>query len=404
MAFVAGNFVAGSILASWTPLRSSSTPNITTWYHASTKKMIDYNSLTDVGTTVATGSPRRSAIAAAFGAPILAANQRVANPPTIPTAVIPNTGTGASAIPVSPSSSGSSSSGSPRNFGLKYAVYPEDMGATKMDRIMFEMRKAGARTGQFSGSSSSGLTGFGPLPTGESLGSVFLGIQGAISDSNSVDWSGATMNPLQAALAESAIKAMGEGKNVAKMIGELANNVMNKAKKAIGSGDSRSNLQILLAQEAVQAQGLLSRLKGQVANPNLELLFNGPQLRTFSFNFRMVSRSTTEAANVKKIIRFFKQGMAMQTRTDTDIFLKSPNVFDIQYQSGEDGKAHRSLPQIKRSALIRCDVNYVPDGSYMTFADATQGFPMTCYDLSLGFSEISPLTAGDYDTSDDIGF
>jgi hypothetical protein len=230
-----------------------------------------------------------------------------------------------------------------------------------------------------------------------------LGIQGAISDSNSVDWSGATMNPLQAALAESTIKAMGnQTNNVAKMIGGLANDVMNKAKKAIGSGDSRSNLQILLAQEAVQAQGLLSRLKGQVANPNLELLFNGPQLRTFSFNFRMVSRSTTEAANVKKIIRFFKQGMAIQT-TDTDIFLKSPNVFDIRYQS-EDGKAHRSLPQIKRSALIRCDVNYVPDGSYMTFADATQGFPMTCYDLSLGFSEISPLTAEDYDTSDDIGF
>lgn len=401
MAFVAGNFVAGSTFASWTPLRSSSTPNITTWYHASTKKMIDYNSLTDVGTAVATGSSRRSAITAAFGTQILSANQRGATSPTTPIAAAAKAG--APAIPVSPSSSGSSSSGSPRNFGAKYAVYPEDMGATKMDRIMFEMRKAGARRGQFSGSSSSGLTGFGPLPTGESLGSVFLGIQGPISDSNSVDWSGATMNPLQAALAESAIKAMGDKtQNVAKMIGGLANDIMNKAKKAIGSGDSRSNLQILLAQEAVQAQGLLSRLKGQVANPNLELLFNGPQLRTFSFNFRMVSRSTTEAANVKKIIRFFKQGMAIQI-TDTDIFLKSPNVFDIRYQS-EDGKAHRSLPQIKRSALIRCDVNYVPDGSYMTFADATQGFPMTCYDLSLGFSEISPLTAEDYDNSDDIGF
>lgn len=397
MAFVAGNFVAGSTFASWTPLRKSSTPNITTWYHAESGTMINYDSIRDIGVKQLPGSSGRIQVEKDFAPLIAAANQRLKTPTT-------PTGTSPISVPAAGGSSSSGGSNKPRNFKTKYAIYPEDMGTTKMDRIMFEMRKAGTRIGQFSGSSSSGLTGFGPLPTGESLGSVFLGIQGPISDSNSVDWSGATMNPLQAALAESAIKAMSDPTNdVGEMLSKLGGKVLEKAKKAIGSGDSRSNLQILLAQEAVQSQGLLSRLKGQVANPNLELLFNGPQLRTFSFNFRMVSRSTTEAANVKKIIRFFKEGMAVQT-TDTDIFLKSPNVFDIQYQSGESGSRHRSLPKINTSALIRCDVNYVPDGSYMTFADEAQGFPMTCYDLSLGFSEIAPLTAEDYDNSDDIGF
>ena len=204
-------------------------------------------------------------------------------------------------------------------------------------------------------------------------------------------------------MADSAITAMrNQTNNVANMLGDLGKDIFNKAKKVMKSGNDRNNIQILLAQEAVQAQGLLSRLSGQVANPNLELLFNGPQLRPFTFSFRMAPRSSTEAANVKKIIRFFKQGMAVQT-TENDIFLKSPNVFEIQFQSGESGSLHRSLPKIKRCALIRCDVNYTPDGSYMTFADSSEGYPMTCYELSLAFSELEPLTATDYDSTDDIG-
>ena len=45
-----------------------------------------------------------------------------------------------------------------------------------------------------------------------------------------------------------------------------------------------------IAGEAVGVQGLLSRATGTVLNPNLELLFQGPQLRPFTFQFRLSPR------------------------------------------------------------------------------------------------------------------
>jgi len=406
MAFVPGDHVSGSTLSSWTPLRSPTRPELTTWYHASSGKMIDYNSTRNTASVVNPGTTRRDAIIDAFGDSIRAADRRARGGSTTPRA---DAGTGPTSLPVIPSGSDTVRGTGPRDFGARYSYYPEDLATTKQDRIKFEMFTASTRGGAVTRGSESGLIGFGPRTGGESRGTVFLGIQGQISDSNSVDWSGSTINPLQAALADSAITAMrDQSKDVTSMLSGLGKDIFDKVKKTMKSSDARNNVQIFLAQEAVQAQGLLSRLGGQVANPNLELLFNGPQLRPFTFNFRMTPRSGNEANRVKKIIRFFKEGMTVQT-TENDIFLKSPNTFKIQFQSGESGNAHTSLPRIKECALIRCDVNYTPDGSYMTFADSIEGYPMTCYELSLAFSEIDPVIREDYSESkgvspDEIGY
>ena len=45
---------------------------------------------------------------------------------------------------------------------------------------------------------------------------------------------------------------------------------------------------------------VMSRMTGGVMNPNLELLFQAPQLRSFTFNFRMTPRDEDEAKEVKK--------------------------------------------------------------------------------------------------------
>jgi len=55
----------------------------------------------------------------------------------------------------------------------------------------------------------------------------------------------------------------------------------------------------------------------------LELLFNGPNLRAFQFAFQMSPRDANEAAEVRSIINFFKQGMSVKT-TSTNVFLKAP--------------------------------------------------------------------------------
>lgn len=95
----------------------------------------------------------------------------------------------------------------------------------------------------------------------------------------------------------------------------------------------------------------------------------------------------------------------MSVRTaSSNVFLKTPNVFDIQFQVGENNSPHKSLPRIKRCALLSCDVDYTPDGTYMTYLDAAK--TLTSYQLSLRFSELEPIYDSDYKTipRDEIGF
>ena len=90
----------------------------------------------------------------------------------------------------------------------------------------------------------------------------------------------------------------------------------------------------------------MARVLGGVVNPNLELLFSGPQLRDFSFMFKMSPRSEKEAIAIKTIIRYFKQAMSAK-RTKSNLLLKTPHTFRISYMSGTEdhpylkiGRAH----------------------------------------------------------------
>jgi hypothetical protein len=85
-----------------------------------------------------------------------------------------------------------------------------------------------------------------------------------------------------------------------------------------------------LAEGAIGAEGLMQRQFGAIINPNLELLFNSPDLRQFSFSFRLSPRSGEEAKVVKKIIRAFKQSMSVK-RSASSFLLQTPHTFAISY-------------------------------------------------------------------------
>ena len=85
--------------------------------------------------------------------------------------------------------------------------------------------------------------------------------------------------------------------------------------------------------------------------------------------------------------------------SDVNLFLKAPHVFQIKYHLA-GGKDHPSLNRIKLCALQSCNVDYTPDGSYMTFNDP--GATMTSYNLTLQFQELEPVTEKDYNDLNDI--
>ena len=153
---------------------------------------------------------------------------------------------------------------------------------------------------------------------------------------------------------------------------------------------------------SAKAGDVLSRSQGQVINPNMEMIFNGPALRSFGYTFRLTARSREESNVIRKIIRFFKQGMSVKQSVGSGIYLDAPNVFDASFQSGYGSNGHPFLYKMKRCALTSFGVNYVPDGTYMTLPNKS----MTAYEISLQMQELDPIFDNDYknDNDESVGF
>lgn len=232
-------------------------------------------------------------------------------------------------------------------------------------------------------------------------GTICLPIQPSITDMNTVDWNGLGVNPLDLGLAQFSMQ-ISEGQGNQGM-----ENIMNYMTTQIKDVGVQNAAKLALAQKAAGTTGLLSRVTGAVVNPNLELLFQGPQLRPFNFTFKLSPRDSGEARVVKGIIRAFKEAMAVKVAS-SQLFLKAPNVFEIKYVRGKTREAeeidpHPSLNKIKTCALQACNVDYTPDGTYMTFPDPAA--TMTSYSISLQFQELEPVTSKDYDKNyNEIGY
>ena len=222
------------------------------------------------------------------------------------------------------------------------------------------------------------------------LGTVTLPIQPTISDTNSVRWGGQEMGPVGAFLATSSLNLM-TSKDPGKTLGNIAKSVFGLLNDESDVIDRAGRL--ALAGKAAGVNGLLSRVGGAILNPNLELLFEGPQLRPFSFTFRLSARNEPEAKEIKKIIRWFKQTSSVKFST-TELFMKAPFIYEIRYLKNGTDEHHPSINRIKKCALQSVSVDYTPDGSYMTFNDPDR--TMVSYGLTLQFSELEPVTEKDY--------
>ena len=286
--------------------------------------------------------------------------------------------------------------------------YPEDIGSSKQDRIKFGMRYiSGQRSIKFDGGN------FDPLQisnrsTERIEGSVTLPIPGGISDKNSVKFEGENLNVLQAAGVGAILNPVAAAQAGADFLRNAMTMTPDQLAAALGSDSGKnivSALRIGLAQQFT-GTNLFSRLGGGILNPNMELLFQAPTLRSFRFTFTMSARSRTEATQIKKIIRFFKQGMSVKKSTD-NIFVVSPNIFTIKYQLGNTEGDHPSIGKIKNCALTDLNTTYGNGNTYMSYDDPTR--TMTQYKIDLSFQELDPITDDDYtkldsDTDTQIGF
>jgi hypothetical protein len=261
------------------------------------------------------------------------------------------------------------------------------------------------------------------------IGMSVLPIPNGVSDGNNVSWGADQMNSLTAGATGLALTKMGtyaatgggvgglaaalkvltkgqsplgvldafKGGMAANLYGDLLSEAVKSA-AAKGTATSALASQVLkMAQFEVSPESILARGFGIIPNSNLELLFNSPELRQFSFSYRMSPRSKEEARNVKRIIRFFKQGMAPRKQTgqagQASFFLGTPNVFKLRYKTGKD-KPISGLNKFKVCALTGFSVNYAPEGNWAAY---DEGQPVTLT-MAMQFSELEPIYNTDYKT------
>ena len=298
-------------------------------------------------------------------------------------------GSDRSSVPVSSGGFGGTGGGGGARTSYPTLRYPETLNQNQ-DKLKISILKFAPK--KFSGLSFAERSTF----TERILGSVLLPVPNAVNDANSCSWGQDTMNAAQIAASDIAMKTITEGAGAGM---NTAEGVKDAAVKQ-GGADVKDALAQYFAGQATGVKGILARTKGQVINPNMELIFNGPQLRPFNFTFKMSPRDERESITIKKIIRMFKQSMA-PARSESSLFLKAPNTYKLQFLEGS-AREHKFLPKIKECAMTGFNVNYTPDGNYATYRNSA----MVAVEISFSFQELEPIFNNDYDQDGDasIGF
>lgn len=238
-----------------------------------------------------------------------------------------------------------------------------------------------------------------------SLGTIILPMTNGLGTQNGINWGESNANSIELALAASVgdlLKGVSEAEFKDKL--GAAKGVLGRgfetAKGFLKEGqDQKDGIPALLAGYVIGNTSFVTRQSGITINPNMELLFSGPQLRSFAFQFNFAPRFKEEAEQVRKIIRLLKMHSAPVITKTGSIFLKTPKIFQLEYiYNGDgsdtaDGNTHPYLNKIKPCALRNVSVNYTPDGKYMTYAD---GGSMVQTTLTLSFSELEPIYDIDY--------
>ena len=137
--------------------------------------------------------------------------------------------------------------------------------------------------------------------------------------------------------------------------------------------------------------------RGQIYNPNVELLYRGTGLRTFGFTYTFVPKSEQEARAVNEIIMEFKRWSAPDERNG---MWEVPHVWQVRYMSG--GQQNRNMNAFKPAALTSVAVAHNPGlDMHATFAN---GMPIVT-SMTLAFQETDVIVRADHDNSgSDIGF
>ena len=228
---------------------------------------------------------------------------------------------------------------------------------------------------------------------------IMLYMPDDISDTLKADWEGKAFGTTAAG----ALSAAGTANAI-----EKVKSTINVGKNAINRApiETAASLVTGLAKgitgDTITTGDIFGGISGAIRNPNVEVLFQKMNLRTFDLTFKLIPYNAEEAGTIRKIINVFKKSMLPTYKLgDSKVlgtsgndnaaveaaFIKVPKVCKVTYMRGSS--PHPVLPTYKMCAVTDMNINYTPDGNYAVYND---GSPVA-YEIKLSFMETKLLFA-----------
>jgi hypothetical protein len=131
---------------------------------------------------------------------------------------------------------------------------------------------------------------------------------------------------------------------------------------------------------------VLFKATGTVLNPQIEVIFQQTDMRTFQFDFVFAARSVEEQDQVHKIVEMFRYAAAPTIAGNDGRYLIPPDEFDIEFHFGGISPSPM-IPRISTSVLTSVQADYAPSGAFAVFDD---GRPISTR-LTLQFKEVEMI-------------
>lgn len=172
-----------------------------------------------------------------------------------------------------------------------------------------------------------------------------------------------------------------------------------------GQSSAADETKALIAQAAARklndlSKGQAGQIAGAIPNPYVTLMFNGVDLRSFTFTWKFAPRNETESKMLKAILQLIK-GSALPTFSTGPGVLQYPMLCKMTLMSqdkswdGTENFKEGSHPIIgfKHALIENVTINYSPNGIPSFFAGTS--LP-TFYQVSITLKEIEYFTGEDY--------
>ena len=178
---------------------------------------------------------------------------------------------------------------------------------------------------------------------------IILNVPQKVVENHSQNWNNAALGELTPELLGTTIN------NVSNLFGDgftAAENLNEALRNALGLGEGfllRRGLELAakgmgsLGASGITDNGILSAAGGIVFNPNLEVLYEGPDFRTFQFQFVMFNKSKEDARSIYEIVEWFrdisvpsKAHRSWSTAGSLFTQTKTPQGLEIEEEARQD--------------------------------------------------------------------